>query len=193
MRRKSYTKNGVRIVRFPGGRVARFHQPGTVAYAKGVAKRRAAGKRLAKIYGFAKKRRSTRRTVKSNPKRCNPRVSKTELIYVTQMYTPSYGWEDVTASTTRKEAREDIKAYRENQRGAFRLIRRRVKKETNPRRKTKARRNPSDAFNVYLGRKLIDTVFASKGSHGVTAAEMKYSLVNHDGYDYRITVKKARK
>ena len=187
MRRKSYTKNGVRIVRFPGGRVAKFHQPGTKAFAQGAARKRAAGKRLAKAYGFAKRR----RTVRSNPKRCNPRVSKTELIYVTQMHTPSYGWEDVTASTTRTEAREDIKAYRENQRGAFRLIRRRVKKQTNPRRKTKARRNPSDAFNVYLGRRLIDTVFATKGSY--TAAEMKKSLVNHDGYDSRITVKKARK
>ncbi len=36
------------------------------------------------------------------------------------------GWEDLCAATTRKEARDDIKAYRENQPGAYRLIVRRV-------------------------------------------------------------------
>lgn len=262
MRRKSYTKNGVRIVRFPGGRVAKFHKPGTKAFAQGAARKRAAGKRLAKLYGFAKKRRSTRRTVKSNPRRSNrktydpvsrkmvrvkpiralmggttvafteywsghgdpkweirqdgvrqaagfstekaarvwwkenknlrsnPRVSKTELLHVVQG-NYGQGWEDIAASPSWTEARNDIRAYRDNEGGNYRLIQRRVKKETNPRRKTKARRNPSDAFNVYLGRKLIDTVFATKGSY--TAAEMKRSLVNHDGYDSRITVKKARK
>ena len=50
--------------------------------------------------------------------------------------------------------------------------------------------NPSHPFNVYLGTKKIDTVFDSKSS---TAAEVKRSLVNHDGYDPRIRVTKARR
>lgn len=54
-------KNGVRIVRFPGGRIAKFHKPGTKAYAKGAAKKRAAGRKLAKTHGIKKKRRSHRR------------------------------------------------------------------------------------------------------------------------------------
>ena len=333
-RRKSSYKNGVRIVRFPGGRVAKFHKPGTVGFAKGAAKKRAAGKRLAKIYGFTKKR----RTVKSNPKRSNrkvydpfthkmvrvkpihalmggtttrrskkksnpyvyeviagspkrpqgwvgryktkkeaeknkplryasyikrilvekksnprrrfkreymvglrtggsgsvfaynqkeaeikarrkyhkaygvetlfyknkavkyfdnPRVSKTEVLHIVQGHYPQYGWEDLAASLSWTEARDDLRTYRENQPGVYRLIKRRVKKDTNPKRKVakrktaKRRSNPSDAFNVYSGRKLIDTVFAQKGSY--TAAEMKKSLIEHDGYDYNITVKKARK
>jgi len=54
-------RNGVRIVRFPGGRVARFHEPGTKAYAKGAAKKRRMGKLLAKRFGIKKKRRRSRR------------------------------------------------------------------------------------------------------------------------------------
>lgn len=54
-RSKGY-RNGVRIVRFPGGRVARFHKPGTVAYAKGAAKKRRLGKWLAKHFGIKKRR-----------------------------------------------------------------------------------------------------------------------------------------
>ena len=45
------------------------------------------------------------------------------------------------------------------------------------------------AYNVYIGRKLIDTVFQSGSS---TAAEVKRSLVNHDGYDPRIKVTKQK-
>ncbi len=44
------------------------------------------------------------------------------------------------------------------------------------------------AFNVYLGSRCIDTVFAN----GYTAEEMRRSLVDHDGYDPRIRVTKAR-
>lgn len=51
-------RNGVRIVRFPGGRVARFHKPGTATYARGVAKKKRMGKLLAKRFGIKKKRRS---------------------------------------------------------------------------------------------------------------------------------------
>lgn len=39
------------------------------------------------------------------------------------------GWEDLCASLTRRESISDIRAYRENAPGAYRLIARRVKKE----------------------------------------------------------------
>ena len=45
------------------------------------------------------------------------------------------------------------------------------------------------AFDVYLDGKLIDTVFAQ----GYTVDEMARSLIDHDGYDSGIEVKKARK
>lgn len=64
----------------------------------------------------------------------------------------------------------------------------------NPRRlsarRRTARRNPSETFNVYLNGRLIDTVFQSGP---FTTEEVKRSLVNHDGYDPRIVVKKQRK
>jgi len=44
------------------------------------------------------------------------------------------------------------------------------------------------AWNVYLAGRLIDTVFAT----GYTADEMRRSLINHDGYDARITVRARR-
>lgn len=46
---------------------------------------------------------------------------------------------------------------------------------------------PQDAFDVYLNGRLIDTVFAN----GYDAEEMRRSLINHDGYDSRITVRKV--
>lgn len=45
------------------------------------------------------------------------------------------------------------------------------------------------AWNVYLNGKLIDTVFDRE----TDANEVKKSLINHDGYDHRIIVRKARK
>lgn len=58
-----------------------------------------------------------------------------------------------------------------------------------------------EAFNVYLNRdkntpgkiiypKLIDTVFFTEGT--MTAEEVRESLINHDGYDYRIKVVKRK-
>ncbi len=47
------------------------------------------------------------------------------------------------------------------------------------------------AFDVYLGGKLIDTIFYSS-SDSITKGEVYTSLVNHDGYDPRIRVVKAR-
>lgn len=36
------------------------------------------------------------------------------------------GWEDLTASENRAEVRADLKAYRENEGGSYRIIQRRV-------------------------------------------------------------------
>jgi hypothetical protein len=47
------------------------------------------------------------------------------------------------------------------------------------------------AFNVYKGSRLVDTVFYSKGDK-VDADEVKRSLVGHDGYDQDIRVVRAR-
>lgn len=49
-------------------------------------------------------------------------------VWTVQGWYSSYGWEDISAGTFR-EAREDIKAYRQNEPGAYRLINRR---EPNP-------------------------------------------------------------
>ena len=52
------------------------------------------------------------------------------------------------------------------------------------------------AWNVYLNNRVIDTVFWSKncapGGASITADMVKQSLVDHDGYDSRIIVRKAR-
>lgn len=45
------------------------------------------------------------------------------------------------------------------------------------------------AWDVYLGRKQIDTVFYTKDCD---AEYVRTSLINHDGYDYRIVVRSAR-
>jgi hypothetical protein len=47
-------------------------------------------------------------------------------------------------------------------------------------------------FDVYLDGKKIDTVFYSENVN-VDAAEVKQSLINHDGYNVRIKVKAAKK
>lgn len=48
------------------------------------------------------------------------------------------------------------------------------------------------AFNVYLNGKLIDTVFYSDSAK-VDIDEVKRSLVNHDGYNPAIVVRKEKK
>jgi hypothetical protein len=58
-------------------------------------------------------------------------------------------------------------------------------------RKGKKGSNSSQAFDVYLGRKLIDTVFYSKSAQ-VTTDEVRRSLIDHDGYDPGIRVVKRR-
>ncbi len=50
--------------------------------------------------------------------------------------------------------------------------------------------NPSQGWDVFLRGKKIDTVFYSGKN---TAADIKRSLVDHDGYDPAITVRKSKK
>lgn len=47
-------------------------------------------------------------------------------------------------------------------------------------------------FDVYLRGKLIDTVFYS-ASANVDVDEVRRSLIDHDGYDPAIVVKKAKR
>lgn len=55
------------------------------------------------------------------------RINKWLKEYVVQgNYGYGHGWEDVAASETYKEAKDDLKAYRENSPGVHRLITRRV-------------------------------------------------------------------
>ena len=49
---------------------------------------------------------------------------KTRDLFVVQGH-HAHGWEDVAASYDRKEARNDLKAYRDNEPGAFRIVARR--------------------------------------------------------------------
>jgi hypothetical protein len=51
-------------------------------------------------------------------------------------------------------------------------------------------KNPSVGWNVYLRGKLIDTVFFTTD---YTAEEVKRSLVQHDGYDPGITMRRERR
>jgi hypothetical protein len=46
------------------------------------------------------------------------------------------------------------------------------------------------AWNIYLRGKLIDTVFCSAGD---SAADVRRSLVEHDGYDAGITVRRSNR
>ena len=47
-----------------------------------------------------------------------------------------------------------------------------------------------DAWDVILNGKVIDTIFCDKDAYD--AWHMKHSLVNHDGYDPSIKVRKVR-
>lgn len=54
------------------------------------------------------------------------RQPKTELVHVVQG-NYGHGWEDLTASTDYREARDNLRDYRQNEPGPHRLIRRREK------------------------------------------------------------------
>lgn len=80
----------------------------------------------------------------------------------------------VKANPRRRVVRRKVGVLRRN--SAYRLNRK--------------RKNPSCAFNVFKGTKKIDVVMADCRD---SAADVKRSLVNHDGYDSSIRVTKARK
>lgn len=56
--------------------------------------------------------------------------------------------------------------------------------------KTKMLLNEQEAYDVFLDGKKIDTVFQNSSKD--TVADVKKSLVDHDGYDSGIVVKKAK-
>lgn len=51
---------------------------------------------------------------------------KTEDEFHIEAYYLAYGWEMVTIETNRKDAREQIKTYRKNLPGQYRIIKKRV-------------------------------------------------------------------
>lgn len=53
-----------------------------------------------------------------------PRAKKYEYLFVLQGHY-GQGWEDLTASEERQEVRQNLKEYRDNEGGAYRIIRRR--------------------------------------------------------------------
>lgn len=72
-----------------------------------------------------------------NPRRRNPRESKTHIEFIIQG-NYGYGWDDENTELNVKDARRSLREYRENGSGSYRLIRRRVKNEgTNPKRRGK--------------------------------------------------------
>lgn len=98
------------------------------------AKRRSKSKRRGK--GWT---RTTTVTKVTKMTRKNPRAgAKTKIVYVVQG-NYGYGWDDENEEDNRVDARRSIKEYRDNGSGSYRLIRRRVKIETNPRRRSKRR------------------------------------------------------
>ena len=58
-----------------------------------------------------------------------PTVNKYQYLWVVQGHYGSCGWEDLTASTNYREARDDLRDYRYNEPYPHRLIKRR---EPNP-------------------------------------------------------------
>ena len=53
-------------------------------------------------------------------------MNKYDYLWIVQGFYK--GWEDLTASAVWREAKIDLKAYRDNEDGAFRLIHRRILK-----------------------------------------------------------------
>lgn len=51
--------------------------------------------------------------------------NKYVYLFVLQGNYGYYGWEDLISSENRQEVRDDLKAYRENEGGIYRIIRRR--------------------------------------------------------------------
>ncbi len=49
-----------------------------------------------------------------------------QVEFILQGYYDGHGWEDLTSEETRKEAREQLKCYQENEGGNYRIIRRAI-------------------------------------------------------------------
>jgi hypothetical protein len=61
------------------------------------------------------------------------RINKYLYLWVLQgHYGGTYGWEDLTASEVWKEVRDNLKDYRENEGGTYRVIKRRELREQQP-------------------------------------------------------------
>ena len=56
-------------------------------------------------------------------------MTKYEYLWVVQGYYSPYGWEELTAHVDRKMARDDAKAYRDNDAAPIRVVHRRVPRE----------------------------------------------------------------
>ena len=56
-------------------------------------------------------------------------TKKYNYLWIVQGFYSGYGWEDLTASELWIEAKSDLKAYKENEPGIFRLIQRREVRE----------------------------------------------------------------
>ena len=54
-------------------------------------------------------------------------MNKFEYLFVLQGYY-AFGWEDLTTEDTLREAKEQMRTYRENEGGTYRVIQRRVLK-----------------------------------------------------------------
>lgn len=54
------------------------------------------------------------------------RITKTTLMYIVQGYYDDHGWEDLCGSVVYRESRDNIREYRDNAPGPYRLIKRRV-------------------------------------------------------------------
>ena len=56
-------------------------------------------------------------------------ANKYEYLHVLQGFYGYHGWEDLCASESRREVQDNLKDYRENEGGSYRIIKRR---EPNP-------------------------------------------------------------
>ena len=65
----------------------------------------------------------TTSTATAKPTTKAPRINKFLYLYVLQGFYCD-GWEDLTASENSREIRDNLKDYRDNERGTYRIIKR---------------------------------------------------------------------
>lgn len=86
-----------------------------------------------------------------------------ETLYVVQgNYGYGHGWEDLTAERTWKEAKEQLRTYRENESAPFRVIKRRVHRETGAayRRPGRDSRRPARDYVLAYGRSAVSEPYS---------------------------------